>query len=48
MALEQIERETTIAAPIERVWALLTEAEHVGGWAGMFEQLSEYADRVAA
>ena len=28
----QIERETTIAAPVERVWALLTEAEHVGTW----------------
>ena len=26
----QIERETMIAAPVERVWALLTEAEHVG------------------
>ena len=30
----QIERETTIAAPPERVWALLTEAEHVGRWFG--------------
>jgi uncharacterized protein YndB with AHSA1/START domain len=28
----QIERETTIAAPVERVWAVLTEAEHVGRW----------------
>ena len=28
----QIERETVIAAPVERVWALLTEAEHVGRW----------------
>ena len=28
----QIERETVIAAPVERVWALLTEAEHVGSW----------------
>jgi uncharacterized protein YndB with AHSA1/START domain len=28
----QIERETTIAAPVERVWALLTEAEHIGTW----------------
>jgi uncharacterized protein YndB with AHSA1/START domain len=32
MALEQIERETTIDAPVERVWAVLTEPEHVGGW----------------
>jgi uncharacterized protein YndB with AHSA1/START domain len=28
----QIERETMIAAPVERVWSLLTEAEHVGDW----------------
>jgi uncharacterized protein YndB with AHSA1/START domain len=28
----QIERETKIEAPVERVWALLTEAEHVGRW----------------
>jgi uncharacterized protein YndB with AHSA1/START domain len=28
----QIERETVIAAPVERVWALLTQAEHVGRW----------------
>ena len=28
----QIERETTIAAPVERVWDLLTEAEHIGRW----------------
>jgi uncharacterized protein YndB with AHSA1/START domain len=28
----QIERETTIAAPVERVWTLLTQPEHVGRW----------------
>jgi uncharacterized protein YndB with AHSA1/START domain len=28
----QIERQTTIAAPVERVWAMLTEAEHIGSW----------------
>jgi uncharacterized protein YndB with AHSA1/START domain len=28
----QIERETMIAAPVERVWALLTEGRHVGRW----------------
>jgi uncharacterized protein YndB with AHSA1/START domain len=28
----QIERQTTIAAPVERVWATLTEAEHIGSW----------------
>ena len=32
MALEQIERETTIDAPVERVWSVLTEPEHVIGW----------------
>jgi uncharacterized protein YndB with AHSA1/START domain len=31
---EQIERETVIAAPVERVWALLTDAEHLGRWFG--------------
>ena len=28
----QIERETMISAPVERVWAVLTEGEHVGRW----------------
>ena len=34
MVPDKIERETVIAAPVERVWALLTEAEHVGRWFG--------------
>ena len=34
MVPEQIERETVIAAPVERVWALLTAAEHLGRWFG--------------
>ena len=34
MVPEQIERETVIAAPVERVWSLLTEAEHLGRWFG--------------
>ena len=34
MVPDQIERETVIAAPVERVWALLTEAEHLGRWFG--------------
>src|SRR5688500_6865244 len=29
---DQIEREVVIEAPVERVWALITEAEHVGAW----------------
>ena len=32
MAPDRIEREITIAAPVERVWSVLTEAEHIGGW----------------
>ena len=31
---EKIERETVIAAPVERVWKLLTEADHLGSWFG--------------
>lgn len=31
---DRIEREISIAAPIERVWAVLTEPEHVGTWFG--------------
>jgi uncharacterized protein YndB with AHSA1/START domain len=34
MIQDTIERETTIAAPVERVWALITEPEHVGRWFG--------------
>ena len=32
MTPDQIERETLIAAPVERVWSVLTEAEHISGW----------------
>jgi uncharacterized protein YndB with AHSA1/START domain len=34
MSVDQIQRETTIEAPVERVWELLTQAEHVGRWFG--------------
>lgn len=34
MIPEQIEREVMIAAPIERVWAVVTQPEHVGTWFG--------------
>ena len=34
MVPDQIERETLINAPVERVWALITEAEHLGRWFG--------------
>jgi uncharacterized protein YndB with AHSA1/START domain len=32
MIPDQIEREIVIAAPPERVWAAITEAEHLGAW----------------
>src|SRR5688572_25822084 len=31
---ERIEREVLIEAPLEVVWAVVTEPEHVGGWFG--------------
>ena len=34
MVHDQIKRDTFIAAPVERVWALITEAEHLGRWFG--------------
>lgn len=34
MVADQIERDVLIQAPVERVWELLTEAEHVGTWFG--------------
>src|SRR5919107_2065513 len=34
MVTDQIERETVINAPVERVWELVTEPEHVGRWFG--------------
>ena len=34
MVPEQIEREVMVEAPIERVWAVVTRAEHVGSWFG--------------
>jgi uncharacterized protein YndB with AHSA1/START domain len=34
MATNQIEQQTFIAAPTERVWAVLTEPVHIAGWFG--------------
>jgi uncharacterized protein YndB with AHSA1/START domain len=34
LSTDRIEREVTISAPIERVWAVLTEPAHVGTWFG--------------
>ena len=32
--MDQIERDVMIEAPVERVWQLVTEAEHLGRWFG--------------
>ena len=34
MARDQVEREIVIEAPRERVWAVLTQAEHIAKWLG--------------
>ena len=34
MVQDRIEREAVIAAPPERVWEIITQAEHVGTWFG--------------
>jgi uncharacterized protein YndB with AHSA1/START domain len=34
MTEDRIEREVVIDAPVERVWALITQAEHLGAWFG--------------
>jgi uncharacterized protein YndB with AHSA1/START domain len=34
MIRDRIERETVIDAPLERVWEVITEAEHLGRWFG--------------
>jgi uncharacterized protein YndB with AHSA1/START domain len=32
--MDRIEREVHIAAPVERVWAVLTEPDHIANWFG--------------
>ena len=34
MPTDTIEREIVIAAPVERVWEIVTEPEHMGRWFG--------------
>ena len=34
MVEDRIEREVVVAAPRERVWEIITQAEHVGKWFG--------------
>jgi uncharacterized protein YndB with AHSA1/START domain len=37
MSKDRIERETFIKASVERVWAVITEPQHVGSWFGQGE-----------
>jgi uncharacterized protein YndB with AHSA1/START domain len=39
MAPDRIEREIMIAAPIEVVWAVITESEHVRSWFGQSAEI---------
>ena len=34
MSIDAIEREVSIEAPVDRVWSLITQAEHLGTWFG--------------
>ena len=34
MVPDRIEREITIDAPVDRVWEVITQAEHIGRWFG--------------
>jgi uncharacterized protein YndB with AHSA1/START domain len=34
MVTDRLQREITIKAPVERVWAVITEAQHLGAWFG--------------
>lgn len=39
MVPDRIEHEVVVEAPVERVWAVLTEPEHVGAWFGESAQI---------
>lgn len=39
MIPDQIEREIVINAPVDRVWAALTEAQHIGTWFGQSAEI---------
>ena len=41
--MDSIEREIVIAAPVERVWQIITEAPHIAGW---FSETAEVDLRV--
>lgn len=39
IATQTVEREIVVAAPVERVWAVLTEPQHIGQWFGSRAEL---------
>lgn len=39
LATQTVEREIIVAAPVERVWAVLTEPQHIGQWFGSRAEL---------
>ena len=43
LATQTVEREIMVAAPIERVWAMLTEPQHIGQWFGSRAELDPRA-----
>ena len=40
MDRDKIEKDIFVKAPVERVWAVLTEPQHVGAWFGQGEPLA--------
>jgi uncharacterized protein YndB with AHSA1/START domain len=48
MTRDRIEREVLIAAPIERVWAVLTERQHIAAWFGPGDGASRPAEQLTA
>ena len=43
LATQTVEREIMVAAPVQRVWAVLTEPEHIGQWFGSRAELEPRA-----
>ena len=43
LATQTVEREIVVAAPVGRVWAVLTEPQHIGQWFGSRAELEPRA-----
>ena len=43
LATQTVEREIMVAAPVDRVWAVLTEPQHIGQWFGSRAELEPRA-----